>query len=389
MHVPSIVGAVGVIVLAAALGCGPKPVLVSHTDAFTDSPCSILPATAAAPDTIRVALFDGVDWSHAPVARNDAERLVFSHLFDETMALECREAGVPAYHVARATERVIVLVPSDSKRVSIKFIDCRGRDPRDLIDDASVDVMFVTDVSIAQYASRRDDFAVRTLPVANKSYVLLSMSRANALAFGQETPLLPSSLANELASQAVRDAHAVVVGPEAWWNQLQECDSSLVKMPGGVDGSHDHIVYDVGDPVARDLAERIVSLASSGTSAAISLAKSVPGIGAQPRTLTALGVSTNDLWSRAASGGADLGYIVALQAEVMDPCVSGFELTQSFAWLGGRPVLSKSLLPLVSTHAIAIVRNTPPATTGSGIGLTCDRFGSVRVYGWSGPGSAP
>lgn len=79
MRVPSIAGAIGAIALAAALGCGPKP--YATTEGAIPRCINLWPQGTPA-DTVRVALFDDVDPAHAPAWENDAERLVFHHLYE-------------------------------------------------------------------------------------------------------------------------------------------------------------------------------------------------------------------------------------------------------------------------------------------------------------------
>ncbi len=90
MRLPSIVGALSAIVLAAALGCGPKTYIGSSQagGAATD-PCSVLSYKAANADTITVALFEPIDPLHAPYPTNDSERLVFGVLYEPLLRDDC------------------------------------------------------------------------------------------------------------------------------------------------------------------------------------------------------------------------------------------------------------------------------------------------------------
>jgi hypothetical protein len=108
MRFPSIVGAVGALAVAAALGCGPK---VAEPTQGAIPRCINLWPQGAASDTVRVALFDNIDPSHAPVWRNDAERLVFRHLY-ETLPSEIKWPCVRPSSLAD---------PSDVSRNSIVF----------------------------------------------------------------------------------------------------------------------------------------------------------------------------------------------------------------------------------------------------------------------------
>ena len=381
MRVPSIVAAIVAIALAAALGCGPKPQTVADTSQSTTYPCTILTPNSSAPDTIRVALFESVDWNHVPVPRNDAERLVFSQLFDETFDPECKSTNSARYYQSMTLHDIVLTPASDTALATIKFVDCRGRDARDLIDEATIDVMLVDDQSIALYAQGQQGFTVVPLPAATTAYVLLATSRAAAVAKGETLPLLPKSLTDEFATQAVRDVQAASIGDGAWWTNLQECDSLLVQKPNGYDDAEGRVVYDASDHVARDLAERIVSLASSSSPNAASLARSVPGLANRRHGVTAVGITSEEFRNRASWGYADIAVVFALPSEVKDKCRAGADLTRAVPWLGGRAMLSKIVLPLVTTRSIAIVRNRELGTMENGVGLTCDRFGNVRIYG--------
>lgn len=99
MHVPSIVGAISVIVLAAALACGPKQVVQTTSTVSAVPPpvaeCLFFHSTASLADTIVVALFDEVDPAHAPQWRNESERLVFHHLYESVnLVRTCASPGL-------------------------------------------------------------------------------------------------------------------------------------------------------------------------------------------------------------------------------------------------------------------------------------------------------
>lgn len=58
--------------------------------------CLVVPGSAARAPVITVALADSVDPTHAPVPRNDAERLVFRHLYETLVRFDCQGRAVPA-----------------------------------------------------------------------------------------------------------------------------------------------------------------------------------------------------------------------------------------------------------------------------------------------------
>lgn len=86
MRTSFVSGAVGAIVFVAAAGCGPPPAVQSPAP---PSLCEILPAHAAPADTVTVALLDAVDSAHAPLGRNDGERLVFEALYETLIVVDC------------------------------------------------------------------------------------------------------------------------------------------------------------------------------------------------------------------------------------------------------------------------------------------------------------
>lgn len=68
------------------LGCGPRPGVVEPA---TRHPCT-LTAGSAASDTVTVAVGGSVDPTHAPVPRNEAERLLFGHLYETLIRVDCQ-----------------------------------------------------------------------------------------------------------------------------------------------------------------------------------------------------------------------------------------------------------------------------------------------------------
>ena len=62
--------------------------------------CLVAPGSATRspprPSVITAALTDSVDPTHAPVPRNDAERLVFRHLYETLVRFDCEGRAVPA-----------------------------------------------------------------------------------------------------------------------------------------------------------------------------------------------------------------------------------------------------------------------------------------------------
>jgi len=60
-----------------------------------DTTCTIAAGRAAARDTVTLAVTDPVDPGHAPLPRNDAERLVFGQLYESLIRVDCRGRPLP------------------------------------------------------------------------------------------------------------------------------------------------------------------------------------------------------------------------------------------------------------------------------------------------------
>src|SRR5439155_174026 len=65
-----------------------------------DTTCSIAAGRAAGRDTVRLAVTDPVDPGHAPLPRNDAERLVFGQLYESLIRVDCQGRPLPGLAAA-------------------------------------------------------------------------------------------------------------------------------------------------------------------------------------------------------------------------------------------------------------------------------------------------
>lgn len=88
----------GPILLAALIAACARPSGAPSGPAPVGSAtgCLLASAPAGRPDVITVALTDSVDPTHAPVPRNDAERIVFRHLYETLVRFDCEGHAVPA-----------------------------------------------------------------------------------------------------------------------------------------------------------------------------------------------------------------------------------------------------------------------------------------------------
>lgn len=460
MRVPSIVGAIGAIVLAVALGCGPKIETVANGGAIP--PCSNLWPSGEPADTVRIAVFDQVNPAHAPVWRNDAERLVFHHLYEmlpselewpcttpprlveerppqrttsaaftirpdarfwDGTAVTARDivSSVGAMDeafadldsvVVRADGRIevtmhsvdwawlesptravtrrsgalwpygtgpylvdgnetlddgmIVLRPTAGRGPVIQFVDARGVDPRDLLDPMSksrCDVIPVNDRSTIEYAVSTGMY--NHLPLGQtRAYVLISVDRALAIERGESLTTL-GALQSSLARDAVRSAYAHSIPEREWTRAVGRC--RMWPHAAKPDASQSRrIVYDAGDPTARDLADRIASLALTEPT----VSGALPGIG------DAGGVVSTGLdrtsFALSLIHGSDLAYVVAIRYDLPDICRAVYDLVAAAPWLiGNNSVLAAKVLPLVKTSSVALV-SKPPA--GYGFEIVVDHY---------------
>ena len=84
--------------LAAACRAGaPRAELPLPPPAPTpgDTTCTIAGGRTAAHDTITLVVTDAVDPKHAPLPRNDAERLVFGQLYESLIRVDCQGRALP------------------------------------------------------------------------------------------------------------------------------------------------------------------------------------------------------------------------------------------------------------------------------------------------------
>lgn len=89
--------------LAACRAAAPPVGVPAPGAAPTDAICTVAAGTAADRDTIAVALTEPVDPGHAPVPRNDAERLVFAHLYETLIRVDCAGRVLPGLASAWAS----------------------------------------------------------------------------------------------------------------------------------------------------------------------------------------------------------------------------------------------------------------------------------------------
>ena len=80
---------------AACRGGGPHVEVPPPTPAPGDTTCMLANGRTVARDTVSVAVSDPVAAAHAPLPRNEAERLVFGQLYESLIRLDCQGRPLP------------------------------------------------------------------------------------------------------------------------------------------------------------------------------------------------------------------------------------------------------------------------------------------------------
>src|SRR5213592_2115173 len=285
--------------------------------------------------TITIGLSDAVDPRHAPFARNDAERIVFRHLYDSPVRIDCDgqvrpalvdrwekdgggrrwtfhlrdaaqfwdgapvtaqdivfgkggvgytlgapEKSVVAMSFAKERDDVPALLGDPSLAVTkpapdsswpigtgaywatsatttaqeirahtthgdtLVFKFAASGDARDLL-DAGVDLLVTRDRALRDYAATLQNHEVAALPW-DRTYVYVT-----AEAGGGSTRF-------DGLEQAVR-AEARRAEGDFWWRDLRACGIARDSAPPAPTGQR-RILYQRGDPTARELAGRLAAL---------------------------------------------------------------------------------------------------------------------------------
>ena len=256
----------------------------------------------------------------------------------------------------------------------LQVVEAGGRDLRDLL-GGGADLTVTADPGVIEYVSRHAQLIALPLPW-DRTYVLLSTARARALGAGDTVAAAPLALSDGVLGEAVR-ADARAYRAPAWWEAPGSCraPSAMTQRAARGSGSARRLVYALDDPVARDLAERLVALASMEAAAfpeAAALMASVPGMQGPGPALTPAGVAMPELERQLADGG-DFAYVIALPRHPADPCAAAAALQQRVPWLANLPGgFSDVLIPLVDTRPHVVAR------TGR-FGLVVDGYGYLVV----------
>jgi Bacterial extracellular solute-binding proteins, family 5 Middle len=281
--------------------------------------------------------------------------------------------GTGPYRVT-ADSHALIVRPVRGHAPVVRFVDMRARDPRDVI-DRGLDAMVTGDADLIDYARSRN-FVVTALAY-DRLYVVISTARVDTSLRGA----MPPSVADHIARNAIRSPGAR--GPElpCWWSNVEGCGDVSpfaawqIPGPGNQSRRTAQVLYDVGDSTARDIAERVVALATwddSATADAAAVRNALPDVGAHAGKTR--GLTTAEFETRL-HDGADAAYIVALPCRPADPCDAARELLLRAPWLA-LPALrfGDALIPLAETHASLLTR--PGRVTA-----TMDYYGGVTITG--------
>lgn len=303
MHHSIPVGAAWAVLIAGcASAAAPAP---SPARAAADR-CASPPASAAR-DTVAIAFDRSVD--PAP--------LIARQLAASAGALDCegmpRDSG--AYDLLRRNDTLFG-VPRRPTLPVIRFAAHAAADARDPL-DAGADLVVTRDQRAIAYAGSRADLL--PVPLAwDRTYVLVS----------------PSAIPVASVRDAIRGESRAPSAP-FWWAGSSLCAAHDFN---GTNQRRTRLVIPAGDPVARDLAARIVA----GT----------PGI--------VVAAADSATLSRAIDRGMDAGYLVALPRMTPPAC-------PVTPWPAGWTVT-----PLAETRPYAILRR-------GAVRISADADGLFRV----------
>jgi hypothetical protein len=243
--------------------------------------------------------------------------------------------GTLGYAVQSSTDRAALLVPVGAMEgddlPAIRLVH-GADDLRDLI-DTGADLVITRERRVVDYG--RSASGYRSVPLPwSRFYGLVGADPTSAGPWQRATDALSADLAADQFGPP-RDRY--------WINGLTGCPD--VERPRPRDTSRsDRLVYRASDPMARDLAERLVALGSS-----------VPPPADAFRRPIAAGLHA-PAFERALAEGRDLGYIVEWPTSVLDPCSAALTVRRSMPWLGAEDV-SSAIIPLAETRFTAIVRD--------------------------------
>lgn len=268
----------------------------------------------------------------APLALAHPDLVIARRVADSSWPVGTRPVRV-------TPDRDAVVVANPDNGLSIRFLVAPG-DPRDLL-DKGVDLVLTRDPATLEYAATLPQF--QAVPLAwQRTHVLLTPGRS------RESRQLSEDARRALADDAVRGEAMGAAGP-FWWQDL-DCAVPAPQLPGQSVRPSGRVVYDAADGAARDLAERLVGIASaSGPGATAMLDALIPD---RPRrTFQRATGLTGEPLALARRRGTDAAYVVAIDRRPLDACRDEQVLMEGTRWLD-----PATMIPLVDTRLQAIAR---------------------------------
>ncbi|MFQ5890220.1 MAG: ABC transporter substrate-binding protein [Gemmatimonadota bacterium] len=256
----------------------------------------------------------------------------------------------------------VLRVPGDERPI-LRFRTDSPADARELL-DAGIDLLVTEAPATIGYAVTLSAYSAVPLPW-DRTYVLLLGGGAWPTDAGpapETGPTAPGSAAaafrEALARDAVR-AEARAAEAPLWWSDGDGCRA----LGGGRGPGSPRVVYPRGDPVAGDLAERLIALARSASGPGSERPAGVPA------WVLSLPPGAASLPARhlltALRAGSEAAFVFPVPRSTKLPCGG---LADFLARPAFRP------LPLVDTRRRAIVRRDL-------VGLSLDGEGNLLLFG--------
>jgi hypothetical protein len=261
--------------------------------------------------------------------------------------------------------------------VVLPMAPLRGADARDML-DRDVDVMFTSDPAGARYAAEQEGLAVYPLPPDRTYSIVTPRGVHNDSTVGSAVRAVRASLARDVVQVPARPAS----GPW-WWTDATPC--ALVEAVGITESPavSPRVAYRADDPVARAIAERLVSLASRAND---TVANRLLGTtnGTAPDALGAEALDARD-FAQALRDRTRTAFIIAVPIRPLARCGALADLAAAMPWAVSHGLIDSAFVtPLVDAGGWAVVRR-------GAVGISVDWEGTPRlvVVRSRSPGGAP
>jgi hypothetical protein len=244
-------------------------------------------------------------------------------------------------------------------------------DGRDVL-DRGVDLMLTDDPSVARYAMERKGLAVYPLP-PQRSYAVVSSKQ---LAPDDSLNVALSTLRASLAEDVVEVPARPVSTP--WWlSEVASCELTAGVASAAAQAALRHVAYREDDPVARAIAERLVSLSSRDDD---SVAKRLMGaVGDAASGPVAAEAMHPDDFAQALRDRTRAAFVVSLPARPVARCSAVADVARAIPWAVLDSTVDRGFVtPLVDAGAWAIVRR-------GAVGIAADWDGTPRLVFSSSP----